>query len=84
MKSATFESACREVFRGWDGVETFSSYGEQFVTLRISEKRLLAARGREADLINRLFSAAEVEDLARRIVQRQRAQGLRRYGRRRR
>jgi hypothetical protein len=86
MALRTLESACHEVFRGWDRIDVMTSAMEDgyYVRLYLSHRRLEAARSDRNALVGKLFNQGRLEDLARVIERNQRMQGLRRYGRARR
>lgn len=87
MKASQLGAAVRYLFSGWDHVDCFKvdnpfAGGDFVVKLRVSELRLQAHIGHERELMSKLFVETEVKALARVIASRQRAMGLRRYGRR--
>lgn len=79
-------SLCREMFSGWSDVQIQTSElnDDLHIRLRVSGVRLAAARNDYGQFLGELFEKHTVEDLARKIVLRQRGQGFRRYGRKRR
>lgn len=83
---AAFDRACRELFSGWERVETLVAALDDgyWVRLYVGSKALAYARMDRSALTARLFRRTKLVDLAERIERNQARLGLRRYGRKRR
>ncbi len=87
MRVEQVRAASDRLFRGWDHVQTYAtdSMGRDdiHIKLTVSKLRLEAECGNYATALAQLFDRTRLVDLAQLIVNRRRATGLRRYGRKR-